>query len=205
MQALPLFSTTSIFTLRDMNDFTAPNAPAGSKVDAEQTAMQTSTSVSSGAAVEEEAKASGLGALVVDLAMMGLVSAAVSLAAWLYLPKLFGPAVDTPRIEDVVVTVNFEAIAREQIMALSDLVRSGEIEPSEMPKRSKAFTEGLLTKIREQADQGKIVLRSENVLAAPDAVLDLTDRFRKELQKEGLMARNEDKSESNEERSQDSK
>lgn len=138
---------------------------------------------------EGKTVASGLGALVLDLAVMTLVAVFVSLAAWIYLPKLFGSATEGLRMEDAVVTVNFEAITREQIMSLSEQVRSREIEPSEMPTLSRAFTEGLLSKIRQQADQGKIVLRSENVLAAPDAVVDLTERFRIELQKEGLMAR----------------
>ena len=137
---------------------------------------------------EGKSVVNGLGALVVDLAVMSLVAVLVSLAAWLYLPKILGSTAEVVHIEDVVVTVNFEAITREQIMALSEQVRAGEIEPSQMPALSKAFTEGLLAKIRQQADQGKIVLRSENVLAAPDAVADLTARFRAELQKEGLMA-----------------
>ena len=171
-----------------MTEQNASNVTTGPEMAAQHTPAQPAAPVNVGTQSSESSKASGLAALFADLAMMGLISAVVSLAAWVYLPKLLGPSTETQRVEDVVVTVNFEAIACEQIMALSELVRSGEIEPSDMPKRSKQFTEGLVAKIREQAEQGKIVLRSENVLAAPDAVADLTARFRAELQKEGLMA-----------------
>lgn len=188
-----------------MTEQNASNVTTGPEMAAQHTPAQPAAPVNVGTQSSESSKASGLAALFADLAMMGLISAVVSLAAWVYLPKLLGPSTETQRVEDVVVTVNFEAITREQIMALSELVRSGEIEPSDMPKRSKQFTEGLLAKIREQAEQGKIVLRSENVLAAPDAVVDLTDRFRKELQKEGLMERSSAKNDSKQGSEQESK
>ncbi|XJC74146.1 hypothetical protein ACHFCA_27030 [Delftia tsuruhatensis] len=78
---------------------------------------------------------------------------------------------------------------KDQITALSDQVRVGSIEPKDMPGLSEQFMSALLAKIKSQTEEGKIVLRSEQVLGAPDDIPDLTDRFRTELQREGFMER----------------
>ena len=59
----------------------------------------------------------------------------------------------------------------------------------EMTERSSKFTEALLKKINSYANEGKVVLRGDAVLAAPESVLDITAKLRDELQAQGLMER----------------
>lgn len=141
------------------------------------------------AAPPKPAATSGVSTFLFDLVFMIIISAMVSIAVTMYLPKWLGMGGEKASLQDTIVTVNFEAIVRDQISALSDKVRVGDIEPKDMPKHSEQFMSALLAKIKAQTEEGKIVLRSEQVLGAPDSIPDLTDRFRAELQREGFMER----------------
>lgn len=135
------------------------------------------------------AHASGVSTFLAELVFMIIVAAMVSVAVTVYLPRWLGTAGGKASLQDSIVTVNFEAIVQDQISALSDQVRVGSIEPKDMPRLSEQFMSALLAKIKSQTEEGKFVLRSEQVLGAPDDIPDLTDRFRTELQREGFMER----------------
>ncbi|MGP3505452.1 TrbI F-type domain-containing protein [Paracidovorax citrulli] len=151
------------------------------------------------------ASTGGLSSFLVDLLLTAAIALLVSAAVVMYLPKWLGAGAEKASVHDSIVTLNFEAIVRDQISALSEKVRVGDIEPRDMPKRSEQFMSALLAKIKAQTDEGKIVLRSEQVLGAPDTIPDLTDRFRSELQQEGAMERKLEKGAESSEAGKDSR
>jgi len=132
--------------------------------------------------------AQGLIGLMADILVMAAVSAAVALMVFTYLQKSGAGSID-----DKFITINFDALVRQEIIALSDKVRSGIIKPTEMPEISKKFTLALLDKMNAYAKDGKIVLKNDAVIAAPETVLDVTDKIRDELVKEGVMDLPKDK------------
>lgn len=130
----------------------------------------------------------------VDILVMVVIAALVSVGMSYVSPKWVAPPSDKLAIEDILVTVNFDAIVKEQMQALTERVRNGDIEASDMPARTEKFTLALMDKINAQASEGKIVMRADQVLAAPANIPDLTDKLRKELRSEGVMERRSEES-----------
>ncbi|MBV7542107.1 TrbI F-type domain-containing protein [Acidovorax sp. sic0104] len=129
----------------------------------------------------------GLSALAIDV----LVVVIVSLAMVLLVLK-FGPALGLTgaggKSEPQFLVANVEALAREEMLALGDLVRKGEITPAEMPAKTEKFSDELIKALQTTADEtGKVVLRKDSLVAAPETVLDLTDEIRAKLIKSGAM------------------
>jgi len=132
--------------------------------------------------------------LFVDVFVVVLISVLVSIAIVHFYSKWGASSYDRLAIDDILVTVNFDAIVKEQMQALTERVRNGDIEASDMPARTEKFTLALMDKINEQASEGKIVMRADQVLAAPANIPDLTDKLRKELRSEGVMERRSEES-----------
>lgn len=123
---------------------------------------------------------------------MAIIAGFVFIAGTRAKAHWFGDENAAVSLSNSIVTVNFDALVREQIQAMTDLVKAGELEPSEMVERSDVFTKAVMEKVREKGKQGFVVLRSENVLAAPDEVKDLTDQLRTELRSAGVMDQKRD-------------
>ena len=104
----------------------------------------------------------------------------------------FGPAIGFSPIgskgDGQFLVANIESLAREEMLALGDMVRKGEITPAEMPAKTEKFSDELIKVLQAYADDtGKVVLRKDSVVAAPESVVDLTDEIRSKLLKSGAM------------------
>ena len=136
---------------------------------------------------QSQNKPDGIGSLLVDILVMAFVAALVTLAVQYFSPDVFDAKGTAGEAQ--IVTVNFEQLTKEQIIALGTRVSEGSVPVDEMTERSSKFTEALLGKINSYANEGKVVLRGDAVLAAPESVLDITAKLRDELQAQGLMER----------------
>lgn len=86
-----------------------------------------------------------------------------------------------------IVMLSMDQLVRQQITTLSEKVRKGEFDASQMADKSKHFSASLQEHLRSYADQGVIVLRAESVVAAPEGVEDITDAVRDALVTSGAM------------------
>ncbi len=129
--------------------------------------------------------ATGLSGLVFDVAVMAIVAALVSFCMLVWGPSIIPGLTKTE--EPPFVVVNIDQLGREQMMAMSQKVREGTVEVAEMPAKSAAFAQALVERVQSHADAGKVVLRADSVVAAPDGVRDLTDSIRDDLIKSGAM------------------
>ena len=132
-------------------------------------------------------RSGGLGALAMDLLIIILVSAGIS-AATLRFGHLVGLQAPAATPEPQFLVANVEDLVREEMLALGELVRKGEIQPGEMPEKTAKFSRELLSTLQAYANEtGKAVLRMDSVVVAPSGVDDVTDLLRKRLVDAGAM------------------
>lgn len=137
--------------------------------------------------VAQKRTSGGIAALAIDV----LVIVVVSLLT-MVLTLRFGPSIGfSPggsKSDTQFLVANIESLAREEMLALGDMVRKGEIAPAEMPAKTEKFSDELIKVLQAYADEtGKVVLRKDSVVAAPESVVDLTDEIRTKLIKSGSM------------------
>lgn len=119
-----------------------------------------------------------------DLLICAVVAVCSALLAVKYSHLIF----DEPKqASPSFVVVDMEELAREQVLAMGDMVRSGSMAAEEMPARTRAFSQALLDQLAAYAKQNILVLNSSAVAALPDGVSDETSIVRGELQKAGAM------------------
>lgn len=129
----------------------------------------------------------GIAALAIDLLVILVVSCVVAIMV-----VKFGPAIGIKdagsKTESQFIVADIEGLARDQMVALGDMVNKGEIEPSMLPSKTEAFSSGLINALQSIADEsGKVVLRRDSVLAAPGNTEDRTEDIRSMLVKSGVM------------------
>jgi hypothetical protein len=139
----------------------------------------------SGASRAQGSSRSGLASLLGEFAVTAIISAVVSVVVFTQLPRLTGSQSNS--VSRQMVAVNFDALVRQEIMGLADKVRAGEIKPEQMPAMSKKFTLAMQDKLNEYAKNGKIVVKSESIVTAPDDLEDVTEKIKSELLQDGLM------------------
>lgn len=89
--------------------------------------------------------------------------------------------------EQQLVTVDLDLLAREQMRALAQRVRDGAMDAKDMPKQTAVFAQALVERVQGYAKEGKVVMRSDALVAVPESVHDLTDSIRSDLVKAGSM------------------
>lgn len=149
---------------------------------------QTSTSpteVPIAAKAGPKAAASGVSGFFVDIGVVTVIAALVSAGVMAYGAAYIPGLNKAP--ESPFVVVNIDELSREQIAAMSVRVREGTVEVNDMPTKSAAFAKALIEQVQSHADAGKVVLRSDAVVAVPEGVRDLTDSIRDDLIKSGVM------------------
>lgn len=137
--------------------------------------------------VAQKRTSGGIAALAIDVSVIVIVSLLT-----MVLTLRFGPAIGfSPggaKSDTQFLVANIESLAREEMLALGDMVRKGEIAPAEMPAMTEKFSDELIKVLQAYADEtGKVVLRKDSVVAAPESVVDLTDEIRTKLIKSGAM------------------
>lgn len=132
-------------------------------------------------------RSGGLGALAIDLLTIIVVSAAISAVTFKF-GHLVGLHAHVGSPEPQFLVANVEDLVREEMLALGELVRKGEIQPGDMPVKTARFSRELLSTLQAYADEtGKAVLRMDSVVVAPSGVDDVTDVLRKKLAEAGAM------------------
>ena len=141
----------------------------------------------------ESSRTSGFRDFLADVVVVVIVSTLAALLVYRFAPTWLQAAGETKPLP--LVTVNFDLLVSEQISALGERVRLGELEPEDMPKQSKRFSQALLDALREYTDKGYVVLRTDSVLSAPQDVEDITNTLRDRLINEGAMQKSKPKAE----------
>lgn len=124
--------------------------------------------------------------LVFEMLIYATVAVVAALLAVKFFPTLFEQ--QKPVTQNFVV-VDMEELAREQVLAMGDMVRNGAISAEEMPIKTRAFSQALMEQLAIYATKNIVVLNSSAVAALPESVSDETNAVRSELQKSGVMAR----------------
>ena len=177
-------------TIHQENTSTSESAPGNAAAEQPMNTSQPSPSippiVTPAPAASAPMNTDGLGSLFLDIIVMAIVAVVVSLAVRYFAPNVFG---GQETAQSQIVVINTDLLMREQIFALGAKVSEGSVPVAEMTTRSSKFTEAMLAKVNAYADEGKIVLRGDSVIAAPATMPDLTDKIREELQAQGEMER----------------
>lgn len=132
---------------------------------------------------------SGATAILIDVILIAVISAVVSLALFTFV----GPRINPPQVRQQMAVVNFDELIREYIMALSDQVSAGSVPVAEMTKKSAEFSSELRKRLQLHADAGTIVFRTDSVIVATDEIPDITDSLRSDLVASGLLPKVRDK------------
>lgn len=145
------------------------------------------TAVTPQAPVNAQKSTGGFASFAIDVFVMLVVAFAAIILTLKYGPQL-GIGQQASTSDGQFVVVNIESLAREEMTALGDMVRKGEIAPAEMPPLTETFSNALIKQLQSYADDtGKVILRRDSVVAAPHDTLDLTDDIRAKLIKSGAM------------------
>ena len=139
---------------------------------------------SSSAATPKPQKAQGSTLdTVLDLIVTVILATAISLLVTKFAPRFLGN--EEPK--QGVAVIDMEGLTREQVLAMGEAARAGEIEADRMPNLTQKFGNALMDKLNAYSDQGVVVIKSSAVVSLPENVPDLTESIRNELQKEGAM------------------
>ncbi|CAN7576470.1 TrbI F-type domain-containing protein [Acidovorax delafieldii] len=137
--------------------------------------------------VTQKRSPGGIVALAFDVLVIVAVSLLTMILAIRFVPAI-GLSLVGSKSDGQFLVANIESLAREEMLALGDMVRKGEILPAEMPAKTEKFSDELIKVLQAYADEtGKVVLRKDSVVAAPESVVDLTDEIRSKLLKSGAM------------------
>ena len=120
---------------------------------------------------------------VLDLIVTVILATAISLLVTKFAPRFLGN--EEPK--QGVAVIDMEGLTREQVLAMGEAARAGEIEADRMPNLTQKFGNALMDKLNAYSDQGVVVIKSSAVVSLPANVPDLTESIRNELQKEGAM------------------
>lgn len=145
------------------------------------------TAVNQAAPAQAKKTGGGLAALAIDVLVILIVSCVMAILVVKFAPAIGIKDADA-KTESQFIVADIEGLARDQMVALGDMVNKGEIEPSMLPSKTEAFTSALINALQGIADEsGKVVLRRDSVLAAPGNTEDRTEDIRSMLVKSGVM------------------